>query len=94
MQGTNSISGDRMILPEPMELLTAKQWEDMGLSRAQFEARWSARVRRDEQSPVVGSIAPNFELEILSPHGQRTGRLFRLSSLFGKPIGLVFGSYT
>ena len=64
MWGTYSISGDRMILPEPMERLTAKQWENMGLSRAQFEDRWSARVKRDEQSPVVGSNAPNFELEI------------------------------
>ena len=39
-------------------------------------------------------MAPDFELERLSPEGRRTGQTFRLSSGRGRPVGLVFGSYT
>ena len=85
---------NNIILPDPMEQLTSEQWEEVGCTRKQFEDRWEARLARDKMSPAIGGNAPDFELEVLSPEGKRTGSLFRLSSLFGKPIGLVFGSYT
>ena len=85
---------NQLILPEPMELLTAEEWEDSGFTRAQFEDRWRARLERDRFSPKTGSPAPDFILEVLTSEGKRSGELFQLSSLFGRPIGLVFGSYT
>ena len=88
------MASDGINLPEPMEQLTAEEWEAVGFSRTQFEDRWEDRLARDKMSPAVGSRAPDFQLEVLSSYGKRTGTLLQLSSLFGKPIGLVFGSYT
>jgi len=88
------MASDAINLPEPMDRLTAEEWEAVGFSRTQFEDRWGDRLARDKLSPAVGSRAPDFQLEVLSSDGKRTGTLLRLSSLFGKPIGLVFGSYT
>ena len=85
---------NQLILPEPMEHLTDEEWEDAGFTRAQFENRWRARLKRDRFSPKTGSPAPDFILEVLTSEGKRSGELFQLSSLFGRPIGLVFGSYT
>ena len=85
---------NQLILPEPMENLTDKEWEEAGFTRVQFEDRWRARLERDEFSPETGSPAPDFILEVLTTEGERSGDLFQLSSLFGRPIGLVFGSYT
>lgn len=85
---------NQLILPEPMEHLTDEEWEDAGFTRAQFENRWRARLERDRFSPKTGSPAPDFILEVLTSEGKRSGELFQLSSLFGRPIGLVFGSYT
>jgi len=83
-----------LILPEAMEHLTDEEWEDAGFTRAQFENRWRARLERDRFSPETGSPALDFILEVLTSEGKRSGELFQLSSLFGRPIGLVFGSYT
>ena len=88
------MAGDAINLSEPMDQLTAEEWEAVGFSRTQFEDRLGDRLARDKLSPAVGSRAPDFQLEVLSSDGKRTGTLLRLSSLFGKPIGLVFGSYT
>jgi len=51
-------------------------------------------MREDLKSPQIGDEAPEFELELLSATGQRTGDTVTLSSLRGKPAGLIFGSYT
>jgi peroxiredoxin len=40
--------------------------------------------------PEVGSEAPDFDLAVLHGEGHRV----RLRDLRGKPVGLVFGSYT
>jgi len=81
-------------LPAPMANLTPDQWEQMGISREGFVERWRTRLERDQHSPAIGSPAPDFELEIMSEDGERTGTSFQLSSVRGKPVGLVFGSYT
>jgi cytochrome oxidase Cu insertion factor (SCO1/SenC/PrrC family) len=49
-----------------------------------------ALAKRDEMAPRVGEGAPDFELPVL--HGD--GETVRLSNLRGKPVVLVFGSYT
>jgi len=77
-----------------MENLTDEEWEGAGFTRAQFEDRWRARLERDRFSPKIGSPAPDFILEVLTSEGKRSDELFQLSSLFGRPVGLVFGSYT
>lgn len=65
-----------------------------GWTREGMRAAYRDRLERDKLSPQVGEEAPDFELERLDPTGQRSGELMRLSSLRGKPIGLIFGSYT
>ena len=49
-----------------------------------------AMARREERAPSVGDEAPEFELPVL--HGDR--KTVRLSELRGKPVALIFGSYT
>jgi len=47
-------------------------------------------ARRDELAPKVGDEAPHFDLPILHGDGERV----RLSDLRGRPVALIFGSYT
>ena len=49
---------------------------------------------REKRVPAVGDAAPDFELELLSDDGKRTGEYVRLSALRGTPVLLYFGSYT
>ncbi len=49
-----------------------------------------AMARREERAPMVGDEAPEFELPVLD----RKGATVRLSELRGKPVALIFGSYT
>jgi len=86
-------------LPEKFEkiVVNAKQkWLDTrGMTRDELRTLIEGRVIKDkEASPKVGDDAPDFEAEILDERGNRTNEMFRLSSQFGVPIGLVFGSYT
>jgi hypothetical protein len=71
---------------------------EMGVTREEFEKRRDNFLKRaldlDKRAPRVGKSAPDFEVERLSPTGSRTGEMFRLSSLRGAAVALVFGSYT
>ncbi len=49
-----------------------------------------AMARREERAPKVGEEAPEFELPLL----QGEGKTVRVSELRGKPVALIFGSYT
>ncbi len=69
-------------------------FEKMGISRADFKDVLKRQQEREARTPAVGSPTPDFELELLSPEGQRTGERRRLSAHRGQPVGLVFGSYT
>ena len=86
-------------LPEKFEniVTNAKQeWLDTrGMTRDELRTLIEGRVIRDKEvSPKVGDDAPDFEVEVLDGHGKRTGEMMQLSSQFGTPIGLIFGSYT
>ena len=46
--------------------------------------------RREELTPGVGDEAPDFDLPVLHGDGERV----RLQDLRGRPVALIFGSYT
>ena len=70
----------------------------MGTTRDEMRERMREMAEYDAGAPPAGSPAPDFEIERLSPpEGQRTGESFRLSAHLadnGRPVALVFGSYT
>ncbi len=49
-----------------------------------------AMARREARAPKVGDEAPEFELPVLDGKGATV----RLSELRGRPVALIFGSYT
>ena len=51
-------------------------------------------AERELRAPAVGTLAPDFELRRLAADGSLSQDLLRLSDLCGKPVALVFGSYT
>ena len=63
-------------------------------SKDEFRAHLAARREREERAPKPGSAAPDFELELLTREGKRSGELRRLGDHRGRPVALVFGSYT
>ena len=85
-------------LPQKMENRIARISDDelkfRGWTRDGMRAGYRKRLADDVNSPQIGDEAPNFELERLGPAGERTGKQMTLSSLRGKPVGLIFGSYT
>ena len=71
-----------------------EMFEKMGLTRERFGEIRKVMAARDAKTPATGTLAPDFEIERLSATGQRTGEMFRLSKDRGRPVALVFGSYT
>jgi len=65
-----------------------------GISAADFDAIMAETKERQLRVPVVGSMAPDFELDVLDRQRKRTAKRVRLSDLRGRPVGLMFGSYT
>ena len=74
-------------IPDPI-------FEKMGITREGFRVIRDDMRARDARTPAVGSKAPDFRIERLSEQGKRTGEMFELSSRRGRPVALVFGSYT
>lgn len=66
----------------------------MNISRDAYARMRAYRVEHERNAPAVGELAPDFTIERLSPTGKRTGEMFRLSWTRGKPVALIFGSYT
>ncbi len=50
-----------------------------GISQEQLRSDFERRRKREEAAPKPGQPAPDFELELLSPEGQRTGEMRRLT---------------
>lgn len=65
-----------------------------GWTRDGMRDAYRRRLDADRHSPQIGEEAPDFELERLDRTGKRNGAHLRLSSLRGRPVGLIFGSYT
>ncbi len=72
-----------------------KVWLEISdISEAQFEAHMAREKAREADVPAVGSLAPDFVADVLGRDRKRTGEQVQLSKLRGKPVGIVFGSYT
>ena len=71
-----------------------EELEFRGWTREGMRQRFLDRMERDKNSPQVGEEAPDFRLELLGATGKRSDDYLSLSSLSGKPVGLIFGSYT
>ncbi len=70
-------------------------WLDISeITEEQFEAHMATQQAREALVPKVGETAPDFVADVLDRERKRTGETVRLSDLRGKPVGLVFGSYT
>jgi hypothetical protein len=82
------------MLDVDIDTLPEDVFEKIGLSRDEFKAVQARMKERDARTPAAGTEAPDFEIERLSPDGKRTGEMFTLSSTRGRPVALVFGSYT
>ena len=86
------------VLPERIAkriaTISDEELEFRGRTREGMRRGWLERIERDKKSPRIGDLAPEFELELLSPAGQRTGETLKLSALRGRPVGLIFGSFT
>jgi hypothetical protein len=61
---------------------------------AALAAHMEEEKAREADVPKVGSEAPDFVADVLGAGRKRTGEQVRLSDLRGKPVGIVFGSYT
>ena len=69
-------------------------FERYGITKEEYRTLLTQRLARDKDAPKIGDPAPDFELEKLTTSGGRTGEHCILSDLQGKPVALVFGSYT
>ena len=85
---------DLVITYPPPESLSDADLERMMLTRAGYTAMRDARKERERTAPRVGTMAPDFTLQRLSATGKRTAKTFRLSQARGRPVALIFGSYT
>lgn len=65
-----------------------------GITGDEFDAMRAETQAREARVPKVGDKAPDFEIDVLDSQRKRTGETVRLSALRGKPVALLFGSYT
>ena len=86
-----AMEGVKMALAE-----RKKMWVEIspGMTAQELDDFLAHENERQAQVPPIGAEAPDFELDILDRERKRTGERVRLSSLRGKPVGLIFGSYT
>src|SRR5216683_3885171 len=64
------------------------------ITEAQFDALRAEQQARQVRVPQPGATAPDFDLDVVTSDRKRTGERVRLSALRGRPVGLIFGSYT
>jgi hypothetical protein len=64
------------------------------INEEQFDAMREVQAKRQARVPQPGDDAPDFEIDVMDKARKRTGDTVRLSSLRGKPVALMFGSYT
>ncbi len=66
----------------------------MNVSREYLAKRSAEKARQNATAPAVGSPAPNFSAPLLGQDGAVSDQIIELRSLSGRPVGLLFGSYT
>ena len=72
-----------------------KVWLEISdITESEFEAHMATQRAREADVPKVGAVAPDFVADVVDRARRRTGAQVRLSDLRGRPVGLVFGSYT
>jgi len=64
------------------------------MTEPEFDAMMAENKARQVKVPEPGTKAPDFNLDVLDRENGRTGEKISLSGLQGKPVGLIFGSYT
>lgn len=64
------------------------------IAEAELDAHFAEQAARQKGVPQPGAVAPDFELDVLTRDRQRSGERVRLSAQRGKPVALIFGSYT
>jgi hypothetical protein len=69
-------------------------WKEMNISRERFDEIQRMQAAREQNAPPLQSVAPDFELRLLVEKGKLSEERVRLSSLRGRPVGLVLGNYT
>ena len=69
-------------------------WKQMNITREEFGVIREQMLEREKLAPPVGSEAPDFHLRRLDEDGKPTGERVLLSAHRGRPVALVFGSYT
>ncbi|CAB9506374.1 Thyroxine 5-deiodinase [Seminavis robusta] len=65
-------------------------WQVSGGSKDVMQAHFERKARLEARPSFVGQEAPEFTLPTLEDDGQQIS----LSSQKGKPVGLIFGSYS
>ena len=77
-----------------LENLTEEQWEQIGLTPEEFKENIAKTIEREKTAPAIGDLAPDFDIKRLSEGGKITDERVRLSAMRGRPVALIFGSYT
>lgn len=80
--------------PADWREIPPERWAKMTMTPEQYTAMRADRLAREETAPDPGDLAPDFAAERLTPAGRPMGESLTLSRLRGRPVGLVFGSYT
>ena len=81
-------------LPEDPADLPPERWARMGLTVEEYKDVRAMKLARESNAPAAGDPAPDFAAERLAADRTRTGEMFRLSEARGRPVALIFGSYT
>ena len=93
---TNAMSGPKWkntAYAHPDDI-TPERWDRLMMTVSEYSSMVEERAARDMKAPATGQVAPDFIAHRLSPAGELTGETFHLHKALGKPLGLIFGSYT
>lgn len=73
-----------------------KVWIEISdhLTEESFDAMMAEHAAREANLPKVGDTAPDFRIERLDRDRKRSGDYVQLSALRGRPVALLFGSFT
>jgi len=81
----------------PMSMEEKKKvWIEISdhMTEEKFDAMMAHHAAREANVPKAGDMAPNFRIERLDREKKRTGEYVQLSALRGRPVALLFGSFT